>query len=150
MLNNIMNSESLRIINSIFIYLLVISYITTLSSCTTTESLTVSPDSLNSSYSDEIVNIKLKNGNSVNCENKIVEIIKRTDSTAALYLSSRVSRENTESFRSNQIIPLNDILSVQLDKTETDLPMTILIAGGALIVLVGLTLLAAFSFSFWK
>ena len=148
MLNNIMNSESLRIINSIFIYLLVISYITTLSSCTTTESLIVSPDSLNSSYSDEIANIKLKNGNSINCENKIVEFIKRTDSTAALYLSSRVSRENTESFRSNQIIPLNDILSVQLDKTETDLPMTILIAGGALIVLVGLTLLAAFSFSF--
>jgi hypothetical protein len=143
-----MNSESLRIINSIFIYLLVISYITTLSSCTTTESLTVSPDSLNSSYSDEIVNIKLKNGNSVNCENKIVEIIKRTDSTVALYISSRVSRDNTESFRSNQIIPLNDILSVQLDKIEADFPMTILIVGGALIVLVGLTLLAAFSFSF--
>jgi hypothetical protein len=104
----------------------------------TTESLTVSPDSLKPGSSVEITKIKLKNGDSIDCENKVIQVIKRSDSIVALSIYNKISREGSETFRKNQVIQLNDILTFQLEKSETNIPLTILFVSGILIGFFGL------------
>lgn len=145
MLYRIINSESLRFKRTVLIYLLIITYLTTFSSCMTTESQTVSPDALSSESSAEITKIKMKNGTSVDFENKIVKIINKTDSALSLNIFTRASRENTGLESNKMIIPLNDILAVQLEKSETDVPLTILLAAGIIIVAGGLIAWSVFS-----
>lgn len=146
MLNEIINSERLRLKRTILIYLLIISYLTTFSSCMTTESLTVSPDSLSYAKSGDITKIILKNGKSIDCENMFIEIIKRSDSIVALsiYKFNRASRENAETYSKTEIISLNDILTVQLEKNEIDTTMTILLVSGIVILVGGLIALETF------
>lgn len=138
MMNRILYSVSLRFKRTILVYFLIISYLTTFSSCTTTESISVSPDSFKSAYSDKITSLKLKNGTSIDCMNKVIEIIKKSDSTVMLSIYNRISREGSETFRNTQIIPLNDILTLQLEKSETNIPLTILFVSGILIGFFGL------------
>lgn len=138
MMYKIICSESLRFTRTILIYFLIISYLTTFSSCMTTESLTVSPDSLKPGSSVEITKIKLKNGDSIDCENKVIQVIKRSDSIVALSIYNKISREGSETFRKNQVIQLNDILTFQLEKSETNIPLTILFVSGILIGFFGL------------
>lgn len=155
MLYRIINSESLRFKRTVLIYLLIISYLSTFSSCMTTESLTVSPDSLRSDSSSEIAKIKLKNGTSIDLKNKKVEIINKTDTALVLNISANASRESTGLESNEMIIPLKDILAVQLNRSETNVPLTILLIAGIVIVAGGLIGLAIFSsgtqsFSFTK
>lgn len=146
MLFIIINSGSRKYKRTILIYLFIVSCLITLSSCTTTESFTVSPDSLRSGSPGQITNIILKNGDSVECENKNVEVIKKSDSVIVLSVLNRFTREHSGSISDELIIPLNDILNVRLNKTETDETLTILLVAGLLIAAVGLTLLGTFSF----
>ncbi|MBK8552472.1 MAG: hypothetical protein IPL53_15930 [Ignavibacteria bacterium] len=145
MIYKLINSENLRFKRAILIYFIIISYLITFSSCMTTESLTVSADKLKSVTSGEITNIKLKNGNSIDCGNKFVEIIKKSDSTVLLSMYTPVhSRENYGSEKNEMIIPVNDILTVQLQNRETDVPMTILLVFGIAVIAGGLIALSVF------
>lgn len=146
MLFIVINSGSLKSKSRILISLLIVSCMITLCSCTTIESFTVSPDSLKSGSPGQITNIKLKNGDSVECENRNVEVIKKSDSVIVLSVLNRFTRENSGSINDVLIIPLKDTLNVRLNRTEIDESLTILLVVGLLIAAVGLTLSGTFSF----
>lgn len=150
MFYKIINSSKLKSLRVFLNSFLIITYLTSFSSCATTESLTVSPDSLRTESSEQITKIVMKNGSSIDFENKIIEKINKTDTTIVLNIYSRVSRENTGTDRKEIIIPLNDILTVRLEKTDLDIPLTIIVLLGVLIVVGGLITLADYNFSFAK
>ncbi len=148
MIFKLINSESLKSKKTVLTYLLVISCLIAFSSCMTTESLTVSPDSLKSASPGQITNIKLKNGDSINCDNKIVQIIARPDSIKMLTVLSRVTGDNSGAFSNYKIIPLSEIINVKMEKSEIDKPMTIIFFAGLIVSVIGLIMSGAFSYKY--
>ncbi len=134
----IINSRKFRYKRAVIIYLLVISYMVTFNSCMTTKNFSVTPDSLDSASIHEISKIKLKDGTSIDCEDKIIKLKKEADSTLLFDISSYTVGDNYQTYWTKKQIAAKDILKIQLEKSEanTDATVVLVIICGAVLALI--------------
>lgn len=114
--------------------LMIILYVTTLYSCTTTELFNKTPESLESGYSGKITKIELKNGNFIICKGKIVKFENVSDTTGFIVILSADTVKTVNNRNDIQMkelrIAKTDVLKIQLEKTETDTANTVLLILG--------------------
>lgn len=137
------------IVRVAIICFLIISFIVTINSCSTTEMAYVSRNSLNSGYTGEINKIVLKNGIAINCKGKLIKFEGGSDSTGFVVLSTADtvrSGNNSFSIRWNEQRMANtEIQKIYMEKTESDTTKTVLVilgiaAGAALAYFIALVI----------
>lgn len=134
-----LNNQKL-ILNCILIVFCIISA----GGCVTTERLeVVSPDSLKSGYLTEIPKILLKNGNTIDCKNKLIHIQKESDSAEFIVIEytgiQDTVKEGSKGYvyntrMSEMKIPISDVQKIYQEKSEVNAPLSVLIIFGSIIV----------------
>lgn len=128
MFYRIINSEKLKIFRTAFSILLIVSCITTFSSCMNTYSYVESAETVEYFLSDstaEITKIELINGMTINCTDKILKFETGVDSLKYLVIKSYVTGSDKSVYRDIRKIPENEISGINIEKSEVNVTKTI-------------------------
>lgn len=141
MIYKIINSEKIRIQRAILSCLLIITTLITFSGCMTTEMFYISPESVNYGNQGEITKIQLKNGTSIDCENKTIKFERDSNSVGYIVIvthsADTVKKGNKLYIQSKeQRITASDILKIHLKKTDVNGGLTALAIVGGLIAVI--------------
>lgn len=141
-----LNNQKLILIRAMVNCILITFCIISAVGCVTTERLeVVSPDSLKSGYLTEIPKILLKNGNTIDCRNKLIHIQKESDSAEFIVIENAgitdTVKEGSKGYIYNtkmsvMKIPLSDVQKIYQEKSEVNAPMSVLIIFGSIIVFI--------------
>ena len=134
------------------VYLIIAAYSLTFCSCTTTRNYYYeTPYPAFSDSSAEITKIVLKNKEIIDCEDKVVKIEKGTDSINYIVVSSFTPGIDYKPVWTEKKIPENDILKIQMEKSEvSDGKTALYIAGGVvagILIIFGVLALSNETFS---
>lgn len=149
MFYKVLNSRKLRNQRAFICSLLIITYLTTFSSCTTTDTSYISPKKFESGTVGEITNIQLKNKFNVDCKDKLVKIENKSNSAEVIVITSVDTFEVTNMDRDyktkwNEMrIPGQDILKIQLENTEISVWKNALWGFGILVIGLGIAFMIA-------
>ena len=145
MLYQIINSGKFRFRKAFIIYIIIISYAVTLKGCMTTDISYVTPEVIQPSTFENVSMIILKNRITIDCKNKKVNLEKENDSTFYFSLTNLASGEVYKATGEKQLIPVNDVLRIQLsDDRLSDGGVALIITG---VLAIGILIAAAITFS---
>lgn len=130
------NQPKLELLKLIFNIFLITSYMTTISSCMTTDLSYVSPDSIESVEDGKILKIELKDGTLVNCKNKLIKIEKGADSVNYFVINSKVNNKDIKPNPDVKRISEKDIYKIYLEKSEVNVPLTIMVVSVAVAMVI--------------
>lgn len=131
--------KSIRVFLNCF---LIITYLTSFSSCvTTSETFYSKPDDLKSDYIEDITKIYLKDGSVIKSGEYKIEIGRESDETMYLLLWTK-DTVNSVSGNGQSIInwtkkkiPAAEIKKIELENSTVNVPLSVLVVGGSIIVL---------------
>lgn len=131
-------------------YLLVFSLMLTISGCTTTDTQRVRSDDLTYKIDYEIINVIMKNGLVINLRGKSALYVKEFNDKKNLILYSttdtvRVSEDSTRVYSINNIIELSEVKEVTIEKSETNVGLTILATLGIIAAFIVILAIIAFA-----
>ncbi len=142
MIFNKINSKKYNSLKAILSCFLITSFITTFSSCmTTSETFYATSDTLSTGSYDDITKIFLKNGSVINIEDNIFETGRESDSTLYFMIWTRDNERSGSGSDQNVInwskkkISGNEIQKIQLKNSTVNVPLTLLVIGGSVLVL---------------
>ena len=139
------NSGKLRFQRALINCIVVISYIFTLKGCMTTDTSYVTPETIEPSTFENISLIILKSRITIDCKNKTVSLEKGNDSTFYFTLIPVARGEGFKTNGEKQMIPVKDVLKIQLsDDRLSDGGVALIIAG---ILAIGLFIAYAIALS---
>ena len=139
------NSGRFRFQRIIVNFIVVISYIFTLKGCMTTDISYVTPETIEPSTFENISLIILKSRITIDCKNKIVNLEKGNDSTFYFTVTPVAGGEGFKTNEEKQMIPVKDVLRIQLsDDRLSDGGVALIIAG---ILAIGLFIAYAIALS---
>lgn len=144
MLYKFINQPKLELLKLIFNIFLIISYMTTLSSCMTTYNYSESPESMETVSASEIKKIELKSGIMIDCKDKLIKFEKGIDSVTYIALGYHVT-EDHKNYWKEQRISENDIYKIYLERSELNQEKTFLLVLGILVVTALVIVLIAFA-----
>ena len=132
--------------------LLVFSLILTLSGCTTTDTQRVRSDELTYKVDYEIISVSMKNGLVINLRGKSALYVNEFKDKKNLILYSttdtvRVSKDSTKVYSINNIIELSEVKEVTIEKSETNVGLTILATLGIIVAFIGILAILIGGFS---
>ena len=130
--------------------LLVFSLILTLSGCTTTDTQRVRSDELTYKVDYEIISVSMKNGLVINLRGKSALYVKEFKDKKNLILYSttdtvRISKDSTKVYSINNIIELSEVKEVTIEKSETNVGLTILATLGIIAAFIVILAIIAFA-----
>lgn len=124
------NSGKFRFQRIVINCIVVISYIITLKGCMTTDISYVTPETIEPSTFENISLIILKSRITIDCKNKIVALEKGIDSTYYFTITPVAGGEGYKNNIEKQMIPVNDVLRIQLsDDSLSDVGVALIITG---------------------
>ena len=139
------NSGKLRFQRIIVNCIVVISYIITLKGCMTTDTSYVTPETIESPAFENISLIILKSRITIDCKNQKVNLEKGNDSTFYFTLIPVARGEGFKTNGEKQMIPVKDVLRIQLsDDRLSDGGVALIITG---ILAIGLFIAYAIAIS---
>lgn len=131
------NSGKFRFQRVIVNFIVVISYIFTLKGCMTTDISYVTPETIEPSTFENISLIILKSRITIDCKNKIVNLEKGNDSTFYFTVTPVAGGEGYKTNGEKQMIPVKDVLRIQLSESSlSDGSVALLIVGALAIGLI--------------
>lgn len=135
------NSLKMKTGRNTLSFILILSMITAFSSCMTTHSYYENPETYNSATSPVITKIELKNGEIIDCKDKILKFETNMDSVKFIVINSYVTGKENKTYWTKKQIPVSDILRVYMEKSEVNGTQTTLLivglaAAAALIIAV--------------
>jgi len=110
----------------------------------TTNTYYATPDSLETEMLEDINKIELKNGTTIMGKDKMLQLGKNADSTTYLIIwsdeqyNSNVKEDNSTANWSKKVISGNDIKKIQLNDSHVNVPVTIPLILGILVVLTAI------------
>ena len=134
MLNTILSSVKSGFHKDVIIWILIISYLATFCSCETTGISNMSPEIIEPKASENIVKIKLNNGEIINCKDKSVTIEKNPDSSRIFVLAypdTLSESDNTIKIqKKEERIQESDVSRIQMEITKINSTQTMLLVSG--------------------
>ena len=127
-------SSKLKFSRAVFHIFLIVSYLTTFSSCMTTYNYSESPDTIDKISSDEITKIELINGTFINCKDKVITYEKGADSVKYIVVKSVYEGKDYKAYHSEKRISEKDILKIHIEHSEINAQNTFLLVLGIVIV----------------
>jgi len=136
MFNRIFNSSDIKFQRAVFHIFLIISYVTTFSSCMTTYNYPVFPDNIGKVTSSEITKIELNNGTIIDCKNTIIKFEKGADSVKYIVLNSYTVGKGYKTYWKEKRIPEKDVYKVYMEKSEVNGTQTTFLVLGITIAVI--------------
>lgn len=127
-------SSKLKISRAVFHIFLIVSYLTTFSSCMTTYNYSESTDTIDTISSDEITKIELINGTFINCKDKVITYETGADSVKYIVVKSVSGGKDYKAYFSEKRISEKDILKIHIEHSKIDAQNTVLLVLGIVIV----------------
>ncbi len=129
-------------------YLLVFSFILTISGCTTTETQRVSANNIAYKVDYEIVNVIMKNGLVINLRDKSARFAKEYDDKKNVILYRQIdtvwtTEKSYKVYTKTNVIKLDDVQEVTIEKSEINVGLTILATVGIIAAIALILLLVA-------
>ncbi|MFC2092709.1 hypothetical protein ACFLSV_02300 [Bacteroidota bacterium] len=129
-------------------YLLVFSFVLTISGCTTTETQRVSANNISYKVDYEIVNVIMKDGLLINLRDKSARFEKEYDDKKNVIVyrqidTVRVTERSYKVYAKTNVIELDNVQEVTIEKSEIDVGLTILVTVGIIAVIAIIILIAA-------
>ena len=129
-------------------YLLVFSFVLTISGCTTTETQRVSANNIAYKINYEIVNVIMKDGLVINLRDKSARFAKEYDDKKNVILYAQidtvwVTEKSYKVYTKTNIIELDNVQEVTIEKSEVNVGLTILATVGIIAAIALILLLVA-------
>ena len=144
MFYKVLNSRKLKNQRALISCILIISFLTTFSSCTTTDTSYISPKKFETGTVGEITSIQLKNKFKIDCSDKFVKFENKSDTAGVIVITSKDTIAVTNMDRDYKIqwnemrIPVGDVLKIQLENTEISVWKNALWGFGILVIGLGI------------
>ncbi|MBS1519202.1 MAG: hypothetical protein JSS91_14040 [Bacteroidetes bacterium] len=142
MFYRIFNSDKLKAARTALANLLIIAYLTAFNGCvTSSETFYSKPENLRSDYLEDITKIYLKDGSVIENDRNLIYIGKESDTVKYLEINFRNNAESQSGDDqkiinwSSKKIPYNDIKKIEMKNSTVNVPLSILVVGGGIIVL---------------
>lgn len=149
MIFNKINSKKYYSLKAILSCFLITSFITTFSSCmTTSETFYATPDTLSAGSLKDINKLILKNGKVIEFGDKTIEAGRDSNNALFFFIWLADNPESQDGNGQNVVnwtkerIPASDILKIKLEKSTVNIPISLLVIGGSILIL-GIILYAA-------
>ncbi len=113
-------SSDPKIFRAAFHIFLILTYMTTFSSCMTTHYYPVFPDKIEKVNSAEITSIELNNGTIIDCKNTVFKFEKGADSLKYIILKSYTVGEGYKTYWTEKRIPEKDVYKIYIGKSEVN------------------------------
>jgi hypothetical protein len=142
MIYKIINSSGNKFQRAVLNIFIILSYLTTFSSCMTTYESWEIPGTMNQTNSNEIKKIELKDGTMIDCKDKILKFENAGDSGKYIVVKSYTVGKNFQTFWTEKRIPEKDIYKFYIDKSEASGSTTTLLVIGVVVIVVIVFLVA--------
>jgi len=146
MIYKIINSSGNKFKRAALNLFLILSYLTTLSSCMTTHDTWENPETINQANTAEIKKIELNDGTIIDCKDKILKFENAGDSGKYIVIKSCTAGNDFQTFRTEKRIQEKDIYKFYIEKTEANGSTTLLVIGIAVIVVIAFLIAIGQSF----
>lgn len=143
------NSSKNRILRAAIHIFLIISYMTTFSSCMTTYNYWEFPENASKAASSDITKIELKNGITIDCKDKLISFEKGTDSVKYVIVSTITAGKNFKTYRTDNRIPEKDIYKIYIQNSEINGGKTALLVLGIVVVTAVVAFIIALATTPW-
>lgn len=131
---NSTNHNKLKILRVLINILLANAYIITFTGCMTTYNYSEPPESIDSVSASKMIKIKLKNGEFINCADKIISFEIGSDSVKYILLTSYTLGKGNLKYRTDKRISEKDIYKIYYEASKVNSGLTGLLVIGILIV----------------
>ena len=141
MFYKIINSGKYKTGRVLLNYILILSYFIFANSCMTTRDYFTNPEYLKTEQLEDINIIELKNGTVIEGKDKLIQIGRNADSTMYLRIWSEDQVKSKEHVDNNTVkwskvqISEKDIKKIQMTDSKVNVPVTLLLIFGILVVL---------------
>lgn len=141
MFYKIINSGKYKAGRVLLNYILIVSYFISANSCMTTRDYSTNPEYLKTEQLEDIYRIELKNGTVIDGKDKIIQLGRNADHTMYLLIwsedqvMSKEHADNTKVKWSKVQISENEIKKIQMTDSKVNLPITLLLIFGILVVI---------------
>lgn len=142
MFYNKVNNPKIKIYRVMLNCFLIIAYLSSFNSCTTTGMYIVSPDSLEAGANADIKIIELKDGTSIDCEGKLIWKVREPDSSVVFVIASNSNIKTQDSsgqsatIRSDTRIPEKDVKKITMEITKGNTVLTAAAIGVGILFVV--------------
>ena len=143
------NSSKNRIPRAAIHIFLIISFMTTFSSCMTTYNYSEFPENAAKVASSDITKIELKNGIIIDCKDKLIKFEKEADSVKYIVVTTIVAGKDYNTFSTEKRIPEKDIYKIYLQNSEINGGKTALLVLGIVVVTVFVAFIIAVTTTPW-
>lgn len=144
MIYKIINSSGNKFKRTALNLFLILSYLTTLSSCMTTHDTWENPETINQANTSEIKKIELNDGTMIDCKDKIIIFENAGDSGKYVVIKSYTAGNNFQIFWTEKRIQEKDIYKFYIERSEvngsqtTVVILVLAVAIAVIVLLVGL------------
>lgn len=145
------NHIKLNSMHSVFALFLAIFYISTFSSCMTTHSFSVYPDSFDTVSTSGITKIELKNGLFIGCADKEIRFETGADSVKYIVIKTYKDEKGNSTYWTERRISEKDIYKIYYETSKFNsrktglLVLGIIIVGLIAVFLIGVSSINSFS-----
>lgn len=136
MIYKIIDSSGNKFLRAGFNIFLIISYLSTFSSCMTTHNTWEMPETINQANTSEIKKIELNDGTMIDCKDKILKFVNAGDSGKYILIKSYTAGNDIQTFWTEKRIPEKDIYKFYIEKTEANGSTTTLLVIGIVVIVV--------------
>lgn len=128
---------------------LIFSYMTTFSSCMTTNNYWEFPENTGKVTTSDITKIELKNGIIINCKDKLINFENGTDSVKYIVVSTIVLGHDFKTYPTEKRIAEKDIYKIYLQNSEINGDKTALLVLGIVVITAVVAFIIAFATTPW-
>ncbi len=142
MFYNKINNPKIKIYRVIINCSLILAYLNSFNSCTTTGMYIVSPNSVEAGANADIKMIELKDGTSIDCEGKLIWKVREPDSSVVFVIASDSNIKTQDStgqsatIRSDTRIPEKDVKKITMEITKGNTVLTAVAIGVGILFIV--------------
>lgn len=144
-----LKSSDTKKLRAAFHIFLIISYMTTFSSCMTTYNYWEFPENAAKVASSDITKIELKNGIIIDCKDKLIKFEKGADSVKYIVVSTIVAGKDYKTYSTEKRIPEKDIYKIYIQNSEINGGKTAILVLGIVVVTAVVAFIIALATTPW-
>lgn len=148
MIYKIINSSVNKFLRAGLNIFLIISYLTTFSSCMTTSETWKLPETIDQANTSEIKKIELNDGTMIDCKDKILKFVNAGDSGKYIVIKSYTTGKDFQTFWTEKRIQEKDIYKFYIERSEVNGSQTTIVIIVLAVVIAVIALLIGLGQSF--